>query len=46
MRAAKDGRTRRKSRVEDGNEGEEQPALEGRVRGQWRYVRIRKEWTA
>ena len=27
---AKDGRTRRKRRVEDGNEGEERPVMEGR----------------
>ena len=31
---AKDRRTRRKRRVEDGNEGEERPTMEGRVGGQ------------
>ena len=29
-------------KVEDGNEGEERPAMEGRVGGQWRDVRIMK----
>ena len=31
---AKDGRNRRKRRVEDGNESEERPVMEGRVGGQ------------
>ena len=36
---AKDGRMRRKRRVDDGNEGEERPAMEGRVVGDVRIMR-------
>ena len=44
---AKDGRTRRKKKVEDGKEGVERPAMDGRIGGQERVVRImRQESTA